>query len=671
MKQFFTLLIVLSGFTGFSQIPDSILFDWNVCGEEQSNKPEKNINVLVFGLNNNGVFDNTTLLQNLINSHKSDSQLVIHFPKGTYKFTSTIYLKSHITIEGEGATKTKFVFDNGGNGNLFEISASQGSSFISLKSGMTVHSKIIQTDGTVSPTNYYELLVDGDGLATSDWAMKSIGQILKIDSLKNNNAYLSTELKLDYYKYKNPRIRLIIPIINVHFRFFSLERKDASTGQTNNFNFMYASSCTVIGVESNKSNMSHLTLSKSYRCRVADSYFHHAFDYGGGGKAYGVELSYSNSNCLIENNIFDNLRHGVLLQSGANGNVISGNFSINPFWKEGILPANSAGELVLHGNYPFANLFEGNEVGNIVVDNSHGFNGPGNVFYRNKASVWGVFMNDGAGNATHFVGNEIIGTLYNLTGNGNVNYVNYTAATDPSVFKNITIPQSLYLKTNPWWWPSKKTYPALGLPLTKQLASIPSKYRYNHDSLRALNSSSDVFLANFHKSIAKTSTHYVFELESKLQVNVVSILLEKLNKNLNNWESFSPDYSNKFLFKRDVIKDTLLLTSETLCYRWVAKGIKNQEWISDSFCVNNQSAKAQNFKATQILIYPNPATDFVKIDLTRPSQVKLYNIYGEVLFSEIFSEGFSTINLQAFSKACYFVEVFDGADYFRQILIKQ
>lgn len=671
MKQFLTFFIIVSSFAGFSQIPDSILFDWKVTGEEQMSKPEKIINVLDFGLNNNGVFDNTTLLQSLINSHKSDSQLVIHFPKGTYKFTSTIYLKSGIIIEGEGATKTKFVFDNGGKGNLFEISASQSSSFFSVKNGLNIHSKIIEADGTISPNNYYELLVDGAGLATSDWAMNSIGQILKIDSLKNNNAYLSTELKLDYYKYKNPRIRLVTPIVNVHFRFFSLERKDASTGQTNNFNFMYSANCTVLGVESNNSNMSHLTLSKSYRCRVSDCYFHHAFDYGGGGKAYGVELSFSTSNCLIENNIFDNLRHGILLQAGPNGNVISGNFSINPFWKEGILPANSAGELVLHGNYPFANLFEGNEVGNIVVDNSHGFNGPGNIFYRNKASLWGVFMNDGAGNATHFIGNEIIGTLNTVTGTGNVNYVNYTPATDPSVFKNVTVPQSLYLKAKPWWWPSKKTYPALGLPATKQLASIPAKYRYNHDSLRALNSNPDIFLVNFHKSITKTNTQFVFELESKLQVNVVSIVLEKLNKNLNSWETLSVDYSNKFLFQRDTIKDSLFLTTETFCYRWVAKGIKNQEWISDSFCVNNQSASMQNFKPTQILIYPNPATDFIKINLPKPSLVKFYTTYGEVLLSEKFAEGFSTINLEAFSKTSYIVEVFNGTNYFRQMLIKQ
>jgi hypothetical protein len=670
LKVLLTSFFIILSILGFSQIPDSIIFDWQNVGNELDIRPEKKRNVLDCELVNDGVFDNTGLLQSIVNAQSADSQLVIFFPAGRYKFSKTIYLKSNITILGEGATKTFLIFDNAGKGSLFEISAIQSASFFSVTKGLGIHSKVIETDSVIIPNACYELLVDGKGLATSDWAMKSIGQIFKIDSFKNSNAYLSTELKLDYYKYSNPRIRLITPIENVHFRFFSLERRDATTEQTNNFNFMYATNCTVIGVESNKSNMSHVAFNKSYRCKVADSYFHHAFDYGGGGKAYGAELSSSSSNCLIENNIFDNLRHSILLQSGANGNVISGNYSINPFWKEGILPANSAGELVLHGNYPFANLFEGNEVGNIVVDNSHGFNGPGNVFYRNKASLWGVFMNNGAGNATHFVGNEIIGTLNNLTGIGNVNYLNFTISTDTSVYKNVIVPQSLYLKTKPEWWPSKKSYPALGLPLTKQLASISAKYRYNHDSLRALNSSPDIFLANFHKSLSGTDSNFVFELESKLQVNVISILLERLNKNMKSWEPYSPDFSNKFLFKQDVVRDTLLLTSETFCYRWIAKGIKNQEWVSDSFCVNKQSANAQNYFADKVLIYPNPAIDFVKINLPKASLIKFYTIYGEVLLSEKFKEGFVTIDVTHFSKANYYIEVFDGINYFRQLVVK-
>jgi hypothetical protein len=50
--------------------------------------------------------------------------------------------------------------------------------------------------------------------------------------------------------------------------------------------------------------------------------------------------------------------------------------------------------MVLHGNYPFANLFEGNINQNTVIDNSHGKNGPYNTFFRNRSELWGVVMNN-------------------------------------------------------------------------------------------------------------------------------------------------------------------------------------------------------------------------------------------------------------------------------------
>jgi len=81
----------------------------------------------------------------------------------------------------------------------------------------------------------------------------------------------------------------------------------------------------------------------------------------------------------------------VLLQSGANGNVISYNYSLNPNQSDSP-PANGAGDLVLHGNYPFANLFEGNICQNVMIDASHGINGPYNTFFRNRVQLYGIIM---------------------------------------------------------------------------------------------------------------------------------------------------------------------------------------------------------------------------------------------------------------------------------------
>lgn len=65
---------------------------------------------------------------------------------------------------------------------------------------------------------------------------------------------------------------------------------------------------------------------ESYRMEVRDSYFHDASKHGGGGHGYGVMLSRNSSNSLVENNIFQRLRRGLILRIGASGNVMSCNY---------------------------------------------------------------------------------------------------------------------------------------------------------------------------------------------------------------------------------------------------------------------------------------------------------------------------------------------------------
>jgi hypothetical protein len=81
----------------------------------------------------------------------------------------------------------------------------------------------------------------------------------------------------------------------------------------------------------------------------------------------------------------------MMLQAGANGNVIGYNYSHSVYW-ENEQGTDKAGDLVLHGNYPYANLMESNVVQNIIADDSHGMNGIYNVFTRNRAENYGIFV---------------------------------------------------------------------------------------------------------------------------------------------------------------------------------------------------------------------------------------------------------------------------------------
>ncbi len=193
---------------------------------------------------------------------------------------------------------------------------------------------------------------------------------------------------------------------------------DTAPQQSSNILMKHAVNSWVKGIESENCTFAHVEVEFSANIYVAQSYFHHGFSYGGNGRAYGVVFQLAASACLVENNIFEHLRHSVLLQAGCNGNVVAYNYSFDPYWSS--TPNNSAGDMVLHGNYAYANLFEQNICQNIVIDNSHGPNGPHNTFFRNRAELFGIFFSAANSPSQNLVANEVTNTTMPYS------WVNYT-----------------------------------------------------------------------------------------------------------------------------------------------------------------------------------------------------------------------------------------------------
>jgi len=177
----------------------------------------------------------------------------------------------------------------------------------------------------------------------------------------------------------------------------------------------------------------------------------------------------------------------MLLQAGANGNVFDYNYSILPFKSES-LPGDLSGDIVLHGNYPYANLFEGNIVQNIFVGASHGINGPYNTLFRNRAESYGIIISAGAGDSANIVGNEITGTgfgkgNYLMQGNGNLEYGNNKNNTILPPGTTSLTDKSFFYSSAPSFWNISSPWPPVGIPNTLNTGSIPSKERYlaGHD----------------------------------------------------------------------------------------------------------------------------------------------------------------------------------------------
>lgn len=407
----------------FSQtIPVDRLVDWSVAGlADTSTMNFTVIDMTQYGVVGDGVTPNDGIMDNILATIFTPG-VVFKFPAGNFLFNSTIQLPSKTIIKGEGADATLFTMDLGGAGHAITMQGNAVNSDTTafLTSGLKNDSTCtVYNTSLFQVGDWVRLIQDDTDWVTSSWAENRVGQVVQINAINNQEITFSSAFRMDYDNARSPYLMKINPVENSGVECLKVLRvDDTAPEQSSSIFFNYAANCWVLGVESENCTFSHIGSYFSSNLTISQSYFHHAFGYGGGGRAYGVMLQSTTNECLIENNVFEHLRHSMILQSGANGNVFAYNYSFDPFWES--TPSNSAGDMVLHGNYPFSNLFEGNICQNIVIDNSHGPNGPHNLIFRNRAEGYGIFFSATNSPNQTIVGNEIPNTNFPY------NLVNYT-----------------------------------------------------------------------------------------------------------------------------------------------------------------------------------------------------------------------------------------------------
>lgn len=425
MNWIYTLLFLLVHSAAFSQtLPANRSVDWTLAGLRDTTTFEFiEIDVLTEGAIGNGTFVNDSIVDQIISSVTAPGA-ILNFPVGDFLFHNTLNLPSNIIIKGKGAEETTFTFDLSGLGHSISVQgAIISSDTTSFNETATKDSNTVSVIDASSFTvgDWVQIIQFDDDLVTSSWADKGVGQILKISSISNNKIAFDSPFRMDFDINRVPYIVRIDPVKNVGVECLKIHRlDDTAPQQTSSVYFKYAVNSWVNGIESDNCTFSHVQGRQSSNLSISKSYFHHAFGYGGDGRGYGVMLHGTTNECLVENNIFEHLRHSMIVQWGANGNVFAYNYSFDPFWESATTPSNAAGDVVLHGNYTYANLFEQNICQNIVIDDSHGPNGPFNTFLRNRSEYYGIFFSASNSPDQNFLGNDI--TYDNFP----VNIVNYT-----------------------------------------------------------------------------------------------------------------------------------------------------------------------------------------------------------------------------------------------------
>ena len=459
--------------------------------------PATIVNVRGFGATGDGVTDDRAAISAAIAS-LGGAAGAVYFPAGNYRMLSALTVPGGVVLRGERSSNTTLTIEHISDGIV--ISRSQNGTFQPVVSGYAMHSaSIVVTNGSVfAPGDYAEIREDNDAAwGASTWADKVAGQLVRVTAVNGNTLTLERPLRITFLAAQNPEIRKITPVTEAGIENLRVSRVTTGTAtdrdNVNTIFFNYAARCWVRGVEANNGFGGHIGLASSTKVSVTGCYIHHAADYDGGGSGYGVRLEFKTGECLIENNAFRSLRHSMLLQAGVNGNVFGYNYSREPQRTE--FPSEVSGDVVLHGNYPFANLFEGNICQHIWPDASHGASGPLNTFFRNRAETYGINVTDTLITQLNVVGNEtytgtysiFIGDGYALQGANRFEYGNNTQSdgvqapgttslTDYSYYLNAD-PSAL--PALPLWWTSGVAFPPIGLPLARTTAKqIPARARY-------------------------------------------------------------------------------------------------------------------------------------------------------------------------------------------------
>lgn len=487
LKYFLFFCIFLPHAIKAQILPEVSGIDWSSAGNYSNPEPDLTLDIQDFGAYGDGVHDDYFAFEAAI-SFLAGKAGIIELSAGHYLLRSSLGLPQGVILRGRASGAVTLLFDlNGAEANCINISSDQTNAFIGLTSGYTKGSDSL----TVSDISAFQVgdfveirQLNGDwDITPANWAKYCVGQISRITGIEGHLLHLEDELRITYDYALNPEIRKINPITDVGLECLRLERLDeASSGY--NVHFRYSVNCRIKGVESSKSAGAHILADASAHLEIRDSYFHHAFTYDGGAtRGYGVTLIQHTSDCLIENNIFQNLRHSMMVKQGSNGNVFGYNYSLDPYRSE--IPNNAGGDISLHGHFPYANLFEGNIVQTIHIDQAWGPSGPYNTFLRNRAELYGILMTEGTFNSDYqnFIGNEVTNTgflmgNYIIKGAGHFIHGNNIRGSIIPEGTNSLRDASYYLPSVPEFWDAGMAWPSIGISNSLGSGSIPAKTGY-------------------------------------------------------------------------------------------------------------------------------------------------------------------------------------------------
>jgi hypothetical protein len=506
------MLICCLGSAQAGLLPNNASYSWAPGQSFRGGIPNRPVSATVTSI---------TSLQSALNNAPAGTSVVL--AAGSYTTSTTITIPANVSLRGANSLDP--------TATTITYSASTGSA-ISAGAGQAWHSRVTVTDGatqgstsiTVSSSSGISV---GDLIVISQsnpsyvvignltWAgapgqngtgndtTRGMEQVDKVIAISGNVLTLERSLYIAYSS--SPVINDMSPAVQPGVDNLQIICSADAPNATYFINFNgvdggFVTNCHTTS-PSGASCFAHIIVANSYACEFRENTLK-----GSGintsGANYGIYFINNTSECLVEDNIGDDLRHSWIMAAGASGNVTGYNYSMANWESDG--PNWLAEDVDFHGAEPFMNLHEGEVCSNLSGDNTHGGDAF-NTFFRSHPIVYSSSVpspnsniiginpesdsyNDnavgcviGLSGSTTITGYQAFSSSssQNGTGTGTFTSTCYDLINNVAIGSTATLPNSLYYTSQPSWWPAGIPWPAIGPDLSPKASMIPAQYRAN------------------------------------------------------------------------------------------------------------------------------------------------------------------------------------------------
>ena len=388
-------------------------------------------------------------IQAAINSCPSGQTVSLN--AGTFNLSSSLSMKSNITLRGVGPSQTILKYSNGsgsgyinflGSGNYdppnytttWTAGYTKGTTVVTLSSvsNLSVGSVLFLDQTDDNSTDVWAAGNEGGAQFTRGGSTRHKIQAVSVTAINGNNVTIDPPLYGNFSSAQSPGAFWYPTMITMAgVENLKIDPSTDGSPVEDNIYIQYANAVWVKNVESYDASRAHVRALWAKSLEIRDSYFHHSRAYAQ--ESYGMEPWFTSAS-LIENNIFNTLTMPLLLAVGTSGNVLAYNYSA------GIRYDPTPGWLVggtEHDGYAWMNLFEGNILQNIFLDNAWGSNGYTTIF-RNNISGWqsGLVSNTyPIVFEAHSRNNNIVGNVLGTSGYHNLYEIqNTTSSSQKAIY---------------------------------------------------------------------------------------------------------------------------------------------------------------------------------------------------------------------------------------------